>query len=160
MCVGPGTSILGKVHWNTPWVLGKTRCKAHELTEEQRLPKLPKRLSMAMPLRAQRRTTLVVCWIIGRRTVSRCSNLIIGLFQISVKLPHAPHKIQVMVGLMFRKATKREKDLSDLFVFLGLQPRTGSGCPPIYCRTTGNFPIHLLPPRVQRQAHQRLRRAV
>jgi len=27
------------------------------------------------------------------------TNLILGLFQISVKLPHAPHKIQVMVGI-------------------------------------------------------------
>ena len=65
----PGASMLDKVHWNTTWVPGKTRCRAHELTEEQRLPKLPKRLSMAMPPRAQRRTTPVVCWIIRRRTV-------------------------------------------------------------------------------------------
>jgi hypothetical protein len=72
------------------------------LTEEQRLPQLLKRLTMVMPPRAyQRRTSQAVCWtrlpVLIRFAYT---NVTSGLFQISVKLPHAPHKIQVMVGII------------------------------------------------------------
>jgi protein TIF31 len=37
------------------------------------------------------------------------TNMTSGLFQISVKLPHAPHKIQVMVGIFQTKKTQKPK---------------------------------------------------
>lgn len=38
-------------------------------------------------------------WDQGGVAVLRCSDSCIGLFQISVKLPHEPYKIQVMVRI-------------------------------------------------------------
>jgi hypothetical protein len=65
---------------------------------KQKLLRLPKNPQTAPTPRALPRMTMrVVCGIIGARVVWQFSDSSPGLFQISVKLPHEPHKIQVMV---------------------------------------------------------------
>lgn len=57
------------------------------------------RKQMALTLTVQRMRMLVVRGINSGRAMWRFSDSCQGLFQISVKLPHEPHKIQVMVGI-------------------------------------------------------------
>lgn len=69
-----------------------------------------------------------------------------GVFQITVKLPHEPYKIQVMVQCLSSGLGVDEKVLSNTALLLGIEPRASPGCPPVHCRAPEHFPVHLLPP--------------
>lgn len=89
------------------------------------------------------RTTEEVYKLISEGVVQYLLYFSAGVFQITVKLPHEPYKIQVMVQYLVLCGRRSS---SDPALLLGIEPRASTGCSSVHRRAPQHFPVHLLPP--------------